>query len=460
MSYTPAAEVLTPIAGSTFPGSPALSEARSRAPERGLREEGRRNRRRRLAELGPGLITGAADDDPSGIGTYSQAGAQFGLSLGWSVVACFPLMAAIQEISARLGRVTGCGVAGNLRRYCPVGLMVTMLALLVVANVINLAADIGAMAAAVELVIGGPEGAYALAFGVVTVGLQMVFCYRRQVRALKWLTLSLLAYPACLLATGANWWGLIADLVTPAFVFDRDHATMLVAVLGTTISPYLIFWQPAQEVERLRGEEGARPLRVQRHRAPAEHRRIRIDTVAGMAIANFIALTIMATTATTLHAAGVVEIQTAEQAALALRPIAGSFAFVVFAVGIIGTGLLAVPVLAGATAYAVGEACRWQVGYDHTPTKAPAFYGVIALATLMGVAMNFSGLDPILALVWSAVINGLLVPPLMAIVMLMASNPRIMGRLVPPKSLMVLGWLATLAMGAAASLMIFFWISG
>jgi NRAMP (natural resistance-associated macrophage protein)-like metal ion transporter len=408
-----------------------------------------------LKQLGPGLVTGAADDDPSGIATYSQVGAQFGYSLGWALVLAYPLMAAIQEISARIGCVTGRGIAGNLRRSYPAWLLHVIVGLLVTANVINLGADIGAMGSALELLLGGSSRTYACLFGAACVLLQVFLSYRRYVGALKWLTLSLLAYVAAVLVVHVPWSMAVSGALFPHLSFDAEQVTALVAIFGTTISPYLFFWQSAQEVEDRRGEK---PLRVARADAPGEIRRIRIDTRIGMALATLVALSIMITAAAALHAHGVTDIATSAQAAEALRPIAGPFAFAVFAAGIIGTGLLAVPVLAGSAAYALGEACRWPVGHGRRPLEAKAFYLTIAVATLLGVGLNFVGVDPIRALFWSAVLNGLLAVPVMAVMMLMACNPRIMGRLVVPPGLRAGGWAATGVMALTAGAMIGSWM--
>jgi NRAMP (natural resistance-associated macrophage protein)-like metal ion transporter len=408
--------------------------------------------------LGPGLITGASDDDPSGIATYSQVGAQFGYGLGWTLVATYPLMAAIQEISARIGCITHRGIAGNIRRYYPTWLLHAVVALLVAANVANLGADIGAMGSALQLLVGGSAQAYACLFGALCVALQVCLSYRSYVGALKWLTLSLFAYVAAVLVVGVDWNAAVMGALVPSFAFDAEHATALVAVLGTTISPYLFFWQSAQEVEDRKGRTGLKPLRVAKAEAPAEIARIRLDTRVGMAFANFVALSIIVTTAATLNANGITDIATSADAAEALRPIAGPFAFAVFALGIIGTGLLAVPVLAGSAAYALGEALRWPVGHGRRPMEAKAFYGTIAGATLIGLALNFTPIDPIKALFWSAVLNGVLAPPLMAVMVLMASNARVMGRLVLPPRLRHAGWLATAVMGLTVVGMVASWL--
>ena len=405
-------------------------------------------RRGFLSVLGPGLVTGAADDDPSGIATYSQVGAQFGYGLAWTMLFSFPLMTVIQEISARIGCVTGFGIAQNLRRHYSPLLLRAVVVLLLVANVINLGADLGAMGAALGLLIGGPVQLYAVLFGVACVLLEVFISYERYARVLKWTTLSLFAYVGVVFAAHVNWREAISGTLVPGFVFDSAHATALVAILGTTISPYLFFWQSGQEVEELRRRH-VKPLCVTPRQAGPEFSRIRIDTILGMGISNLIAVFIIFATAATLNAHGITNIQTSSQAAEALRPIAGDFTFGVFAAGIIGTGMLAVPVLAGSAAYAVSEVFRWTEGLDQRPREAKAFYGVIAAATMGGAALNFTSLDPIKALYWSAVVNGVLAAPLMAVMMMIAVNPKIMGRLTLPGPMIFGGWLATAVMAAA-----------
>jgi NRAMP (natural resistance-associated macrophage protein)-like metal ion transporter len=408
--------------------------------------------------LGPGLLTGASDDDPSGIATYSQAGAQFGYGLGWTLLLTFPLMAAVQEISARIGQVTGHGIAGNLRQRYGRPLVMAIVALVMFANTFNLAADLGAMAAAVKLLAGGSAQLYVLAIGMVSVLLEIFVRYARYVAVLKWLTLSLLAYVATVFVVAVPWGEALARLVVPQIAWNADFTMMVVAVLGTTISPYLFFWQAEEEVEEQQ-QRGERPLRRAPERAPRELQRIRIDTIVGMALSNLVALFIVWTTAATLNAHGVTNIETAAQAAEALRPIAGDLAFAVFAAGIVGTGLLALPVLAGSAAYALGEALGWPVGLAHKWRRARAFYATIAAATAVGIVLNLTPLDPVRALLWSAVINGVCAAPIMALMMLLGRRRDVMGALVLPRSLRILGWLATAAMGAAALVMIGSWVA-
>ena len=398
--------------------------------------------------MGPGLITGASDDDPSGIATYSQAGAQFGYAMSWTMLFSYPLMVAIQMISAEIGRVTGKGIAGNLRGNYPSALLYGLVGLLLVANTINLGADLGAMAAALKLLIGGPQLAYIALFGVVSVLLEVFARYSRYVSILKWLSLSLFAYVATVLIVQVSWRDVLAGLV-PHITLDGKYITMVVAILGTTISPYLFFWQANVEVEDEQENPVSKPLKDAPEQAPMEMERIRLDTYIGMGFSNIVALFIIIATAATLHAHGITDIQTSSQAAEALRPIAGKFAFWVFALGIIGTGMLALPVLAGSAAYAVGEVFDWPVGLAQQPKRAKAFYGTIAGATLIGALLNFTPLDPIKALFWSAVINGVVAVPVMIMIMLMAAKPAIMGQFVLPIRLKVMGWLATAVMTAA-----------
>jgi NRAMP (natural resistance-associated macrophage protein)-like metal ion transporter len=398
-----------------------------------------------FSRLGPGLVTGAADDDPSGIATYSQVGAQFGYGLAWTMLFSFPLMVAIQAVAARIGCVTGFGIAQNLRRHYSPWLLRGVVLLLIVANVINLGADLGAMGAALGLLIGGPEHLYTVLFGLLCVVLEIWLSYARYAAVLKWATLSLFAYVVVVFAAHVPWGMALYGVFVPHFVFDGTFATALVAILGTTISPYLFFWQAGQEVEE-RHRRHVKALCVAPRTAGPELARIRTDTIVGMGVSNLIALFIIIATAATLNASGVTDIQTSSQAAEALRPVAGDFTFALFAIGIIGTGLLAVPVLAGSAAYAVSESFRWTEGLDRRPREAKAFYAIIAVATLAGVALNFTALDPIKALYWSAVVNGVLAAPVMAVMMMISMNPRIMGRLTLPRPMLIGGWLATAVM--------------
>ncbi|MDB5410152.1 MAG: putative manganese transport protein [Rhodospirillales bacterium] len=411
-----------------------------------------------LRSLGPGLISGAADDDPSGIGTYSQAGAQLGFGISWTMLLAYPLMVAIQEISALIGRTTGHGIAGNIRRHYSGSLLHVIVALLFIANAINIGADLAAMADALKMLIGGPLLLYVVLFGVACVVAQIVMRYPLYVSILKWTTLSLFAYVAALLAIKVPWGEALHGLLVPHIELSSTFATTLVALLGTTISPYLFFWQASQEAEDERIDPDESPLLDAPEQGPEAIRRIRCDTLVGMAFSNVIAIAIMITTAATLHANGVTDIETSSQAAEALRPIAGNFAFVIFALGIIGTGMLAVPVLAGSSAYAVGEMLRWRVGLARLAKDAPAFYGVLAVATLVGIGLNMTPIDPIKALYWSAVVNGVVAVPVMVITMMMVANRKVMGDFRVHGGLWALGWVSTGAMGLCVLGMVATWI--
>ncbi len=410
-----------------------------------------------LARLGPGLITGASDDDPSGIATYSQAGAQFGYAMCWVMLFCFPLMAAIQEISARIGRVTGHGIAGSIRMHYPRWLLYAIVALLLAANIINLGADLGAMAAALKLIIGGPIHLYVVGFAVFCTWLEVFSRYERYVAILKWISFVLLSYVVVALVVHVPWGEVLYRTFVPNFSLGTDYVVTVVAVLGTTITPYCFFWQSSEEAEEEEIDPAAHPLIEAPEEAPAQFRRMRFDTYIGMGYSNVISLFIIVSTAATLNASGITDIQTSAQAAEALRPIAGVFTFALFAIGIIGIGLLAVPVLAGSGAYALGEALGWTTGLDRKPLDAKGFYATIAVSTLIGIGINFIGLDPIKALFWSAVINGVVAVPLMVIIMLMAMRPDVMGRFVLPRPLWAMGWLCTVAMAVAVGVMFVTW---
>ena len=406
-----------------------------------------------LARLGPGLITGASDDDPSGIATYSQAGAQFGYAMGWVMLLSFPLMTAIQEISARIGRVTGEGIAGNLRAHYPRPLLIGIVAALLVANILNLGADLGAMGAALQLLLGGPAKLYVVGFAAFCAALETFSRYAVYVRFMKWSALTLLAYVATAFAVHVDWRAVALATFIPSFSFDRDYVIAIVAVLGTTITPYCFFWQSSQEAEDEREDPAAHTLLQAPLEAPREMHRIRFDTVLGMGYSNVISLFIIISTAATLHVHGITTVATSTEAAEALRPIAGPFAFALFAVGIIGIGLLAVPVLAGSAAYAVGEALLWPVGLARRPLDARAFYATVAIATLCGISINLLDMDPIRALFWCSVLNGIVAVPLMAMIMVMAMQKRVMGSFTLPRPLCALGWLSTAVMAAAVTIM-------
>jgi NRAMP (natural resistance-associated macrophage protein)-like metal ion transporter len=409
------------------------------------------------AALGPGLITGASDDDPSGIATYSQAGAQFGFSMCWVMLFTFPLMAAIQEISGRIGRVTGQGIAGNIRTHYSKLLLRAIVLLLLVANIINLGADLGAMGDAVTLLIGGHPHLYVVGFAIGCAALETFSRYERYVSLLKWSSGFLLAYVATALVVHTPW-GLVArNTFIPTFRLDSDYVVAIVAVLGTTITPYCFFWQSSQEAEDERIDPHAKALLDAPEQAKVQIGRIRLDTYVGMGYSNLISLFIIITTAATLNAHGITDIQTSAQAAEALRPIAGMFTFALFAAGIIGIGLLAIPVLAGSCAYALGEALDWPTGLNRLPLDARAFYGTIIFATLIGVGINFIGLDPVKALFWSAVINGVVAVPLMVVIMIMAMAPKVMGQFTLSRGLCAMGWLCTGVMAIAVGIMFATW---
>jgi NRAMP (natural resistance-associated macrophage protein)-like metal ion transporter len=407
-----------------------------------------------VRRLGPGVITGAADDDPSGIATYAQIGAQFGYSLGWTVVLTTPLMAAVQEMAARLGRVTGAGLGAAMRDHVPRWLIAIIVSALVVANIFNLGADIGAMADACRLLVGGPAQVYAVLIAVFCAACEIYLAYKRYVVILKWLTLALFAYVALLFVVHLPLREALTGALLPRTGLTRAALIALVAVLGTTISPYLFFWQASEEAENEQGESDARPLRDHPEDAPAQTRRIRLDTYAGMIFSNMIALSIMFGSAATLHASGHTDVASAADAAAALKPVAGAFASAIFSLGIIATGLLAVPVLAGSAAYAVGEAYAWTVGLSHRALEARLFYGFIALSTAIGAGIVFLPISPMKALFWSAVINGAVSAPMIALMVYLGSNRSIMGTLTLPLSLKILGLFTAVLMGGCTLAML------
>lgn len=401
-------------------------------------------------ELGPGVVTGAADDDPSGIATYSQAGAQFGYGLLWTMVLTYPLMCAVQLVSAHIGRVTGAGLAKNLAETFPRSVVTVLITVLVLANTINIGADLAAMAASTELVLGGRTHVLVVVFALGSVVLQVFVPYHHYARILKWLTLSLFAYVGVLLTVHTDWPAAFLGMVLPNGLSKAAIVT-IVAVFGTTISPYLFFWQSSQEAEELE-DSGHKPLKQVPRSAPAQFRRIRFDTLVGMAFSNLVALAIMMATAATLHQQGITQINTAAEAAEALRPIAGQFAFALFALGIIGTGLLAVPVLAGSAAFAVSETRGWTRGLEYKPRQAARFYSIIVVAMLAGVVLDWSNVNPIKALFWSAVLNGIAAVPLMGAMMILAGRRKVMGRFTAGPMLLVFGWAATFVMAAATAI--------
>jgi NRAMP (natural resistance-associated macrophage protein)-like metal ion transporter len=401
------------------------------------------------SSLGPGLITGAADDDPSGIATYSQAGAQYGYNASWILLVTYPLMVGIQLASARIGRVTGKGLTDTFARFCPRWLVASLVLSLLVANVINLGADLNAMGDSAAMLFHGHPTGYAVGFGLVSLALQVFLPYQRYVRVLKWLTLSLFAYVGVAFTARVDWSAALLGSLLPKAEWSKSYVTTLVAILGTTISPYLFFWQAAQEVEEINRVPHDKPLRIAPQQARRHLRRLRIDTVIGMGFSNLIAFFMIVATAATLHAHGVTHIETTAQAAEALRPIAGDACVLLFAIGIVGTGLLALPVLAGSAAFAVASYFRLRKGLDRPLREALPFYGILAAAMMVGVAISLSGIDPIAALYWAAVINAVISAPVMAAVMLAATSKKVMGAHVLPARWKAMGWLATAAMAAA-----------
>lgn len=403
-----------------------------------------------VKRLGPGLITGASDDDPSGIGTYAQAGSRFGVGLLWTMVVTYPLMSGIQEISARIGIVTGRGLAGNLRAHAPRPLLYGVIAVLLAANTVNIGADVGAMGASLRLMTGGPALLWVVAFGTFSALLQVFVPYHRYVPYLKWLSVALFAYVGIAFVVQVPWRDVARATFVPSMPWSRSSIEMTVAILGTTISPYLFFWQASEEVEEQRIDGWERPLAVAPEQGTVQLGRMQADTWFGMGVSNVVAYFVMLTAAVVFHGHGIVDIQTVTQAAEVLKPVAGPFAHVLFSGGIIGTGLLALPVLAGSSAYAVGEALRWRTGLEKSPRRAARFYLVIIASMAGGVALNVLPIDPIRALVWSAVVNGVTSAPIMIAVMLLARRSDIMGEFTLPRRLQVLGWSATAVMAASA----------
>jgi Mn2+/Fe2+ NRAMP family transporter len=407
-----------------------------------------------LARLGPGLITGAADDDPSGIATYSQAGAQFGLNMLWTMPLAYPLMSAIQSMCARIGRVTGKGLAANIKASFPPAVLLSVVLLLLIANTLNIAADVAAMGEVGELVTGLDRHLMTAVFVFTTLILQVFVPYHRYVSFLKWLTLSLLAYAAVLFTVHVPWGQVALRTVWPSFTPNAEAAAMITAVFGTTISPYLFFWQASEEVEDMQAFNDAKPLMSDRSAANSELRRIKWDTWSGMFYSDLTAYFIILATGVTLHLAGITDITTAAEAASALRPLAGDYAYTLFALGILGVGLIGVPVLAGSAAYALSEAMGWKWGLERKATDAWGFYGVIAVSVLAGLGIQYLPTSPMKALFWSAVINGVVAVPLMAVIILLVSKKSVMGAYTASRSLVVLGWIATAVMGAAAVRMV------
>jgi NRAMP (natural resistance-associated macrophage protein)-like metal ion transporter len=413
-----------------------------------------------LRLLGPGLVTGAADDDPSGIATYSQAGAQFGYGLLWTVFLTTPFMIAIQLVSARIGRVTGKGLAANVMEIAPRWLVMALVFLLVAANTFNIAADIAAMGESLSLVIGGLDHEHALIFASASTLLQVFMPYRRYAPVLKFMTLTLFAYVATAFTVNIPWGKALWAAIWPHPTVNSDYFLMVVAVLGTTISPYLFFWQASQEVEEMNQGKVRQPLRDLTRGGVTELDRIKIDTTVGMTFSNLIAFSIILTTASVLNAGGVTNINSATQAAEALRPLAGSFTFFLFSLGIIGTGMLAIPVLAGSAAYGVSEAFGWPATLEARAPDAVGFYSIIAAATVIGFGLGFTGIDAIHMLVWSAVLNGIVAVPIMAMMMVIVANTKLMGRFRARRSLVALGWIGTALMALAVIALIGSFIIG
>lgn len=401
---------------------------------------------RRLGLLGPGLITGASDDDPSGIATYSQVGAGLGYGMLWTQLLSVPLMIAIQQISANIGRVTGRGIAGNMHEHYPRWMLFGVVFLVLVANTINLGADLIMMGDSVRLMIGGSTRLYVVAFALMIVLLEIFVSFRRYERGLKWLTVALFAYVATAFVVKVHWGEALRYTVVPTFSWKNEWLTALTALLGTTISPYMFFWQSAQEVQDEESDPEQKPLVEDPRQADHHLERISVDTRLGMIFANLTSWFIILTAAATLHANGLTDIQTSDQAASALRPLAGPLAFYLFAAGVIGTGLLAVPVLAGSAAYAAGEAFRWRVGLQCKAHEAKGFYGVLLGATVIGLLMAFIDVSPIKALYGSAVINGVVAGPIMVVMLLMGANPKVMGAFTLSRGLRITGWIAALVM--------------
>ena len=407
-----------------------------------------------LSKLGPGLITGVADDDPSGIATYSQAGAQFGLNMLWTMPLAFPMMAAVQSMCANLGRVTGKGLAANIKvAFSPIVLQSVVL-LLLIANTLNIAADLAAMGEVVELVSGVNRHLMTAIFVFGTLALQLFVPYHRYVYFLKWLTLSLLAYAAVLFTVHISWEQVALRTVWPTFTPNATAAAVVVALFGTTISPYLFFWQTSEEVEDMQIKPRDESLKQDPRKAKKELRRIRWDTWSGMLYSNITAYFIILATAVTLNVAGVTDINTAAQAASALRPLAGEFAYLLFAFGILGVGLIGVPVLAGSGAYALSEAMGWHEGLERKVRDARGFYGIIAISVLVALAIQYSPISPMKALFWSAVINGVVAVPLVVVIIILVSKKSVMGDFTVSRPLAFLGWITAAVMGAAAVAML------
>lgn len=411
----------------------------------------RRLKEHPLARLGPGLITGVADDDPSGIATYSQAGAQFGLNMLWTMPLCYPLMSAVQHMCAQIGRVTGKGLAANIKDAFSPAMLRAIVLLLLCANTLNIAADVAAMGETAELVTGIDRHVMTFVFVIGTVALQVIVPYHRYVVFLKWLTLSLLAYAAVLFTVHVPWDQVALRTFVPKFDLNANAAAVIIAVFGTTISPYLFFWQASEEVEDMQRKQGTALISGSEGEARQELRRIRWDTWSGMFYSNIASYFIILATGVTLHVSGITQINTAAEAATALKPLAGNFAFLLFTIGLLGVGLIGVPVLAGSAAYAAAETMGWQEGLERSATDARGFYAVIAASVLLGLAMQYSPISPMRALFWSAVINGVVAVPMVVVLILLASRRSVMGDYTASRSVILLGWLTVALMGVATA---------
>lgn len=420
-------------------------------PDRRVSKAWERLKEHPLARVGPGLITGVADDDPSGIATYSQAGAQFGLNMLWTMPLAYPLMAAVQQMCAQIGRVTGRGLAANIKTAFSPAMLRTIVLLLLCANTLNIAADVAAMGEAAELVTGINRHVMTFAFVIGTVALQIVVPYHRYVVYLKWLTLSLLAYAAVLFTVHVPWDQVALRTFVPNFALNSNAAAVIIGVFGTTISPYLFFWQASEEVEDMQRRRESPLVASSEGAARTELQRIRWDTWSGMFYSNIAAYFIILATAVTLHVSGITQIDTAAQAATALKPLAGDFAFLLFMMGLLGVGLIGVPVLAGSAAYAAAETMGWNEGLERRATDARGFYAVIAVSVLLGLAMQYSPISPMRALFWSAVINGVVAVPMIVVVILLASRKSVMGNFTASRPIIVLGWITVALMGVAAA---------
>ena len=403
-----------------------------------------------LKELGPGLITGAADDDPSGISTYSVAGATYGYATLWTALVSFPLMAAIQLMCARLGMLTGCGLASVIRARYSRWVLWFACTLVIVANVFNIGADLGGMADAMQMITGVPSYYWTPFFAALIMGLLLWTSYRIMARIFKWLTMVLFSYVVTAFLAHPNWAAVVRATFIPHIEWNKQYLAVLVGILGTTISPYLFFWQAAQEVEEDR-EHGKATVAQRKGSTNKELRIARTDVITGMLLSNVVMYFIILTTAATLNLHGAKDIETAKQAAEALRPLAGKGAYWLFTLGLIGTGMLAVPVLAGSCAYAIAEAATWKsASLNIKPRLALKFYTVIGISILVGLALDFARLNAVKMLFWSAILNGLLAPPLVIMVVLLTSDRKVMGDRVNSRVMQILGWLCALAMTAAA----------